>query len=113
MPIRSDRAAEVTLRDGSRVQRRAVRADDAAAVRCLFQGLSETSRRLRWFSACPSLDCVVAWATRVDHDRRCGLVAVAGDNGQLIAHAGFERDDQHPDRAEFAMVIATTSRVAG
>lgn len=106
MPIRGDRAAEVTLRDGSRVRLRPVRADDAAAVGCLFQGLSETSRRLRWFSACPSLDCVIGWATRVDHDRRDGLVAIAGASGRLIAHAGFERDDQHPERAEFAMVIA-------
>jgi GNAT superfamily N-acetyltransferase len=106
MPIRGDRATEVTLRDGSTIQVRPVRADDAAAVRCLFQGLSETARRLRWFSACPSLDCAVAWATRVDHDRRCGLVAIVAGNGQFIAHAGFERDDQHPDCAEFAMVIA-------
>ncbi len=106
MPSRCDCAGEVALRDGSTVRVRSVRAEDAAAVRCLFQGLSETSRWLRWFSACPSLDCVVAWATRVDHARRCGLVATVAGNERLIAHAGFERDDQHPDRAEFAMVVA-------
>lgn len=57
-------------------------------------------------SACPNLDCVVGWATKVDDDRRCGLVAIVSDSGQVIAHAGFERDDQCPDRAEFATVIA-------
>jgi RimJ/RimL family protein N-acetyltransferase len=49
---------------------------------------------------------VVGWATEVDHRRRDGLVAIAGDNGHVIAHVGFERDDQHQDRAEFAIVIA-------
>jgi acetate---CoA ligase (ADP-forming) len=106
MRIPHDHAAEVPLRDGSIVRVRPVRADDAAALRCLFHGLSETSKRLRFFSGCPNLDCVVGWATKVDHDRRDGLVAIAGGNGQLIAHAGWERDDAHPDRAEFAMVIA-------
>jgi RimJ/RimL family protein N-acetyltransferase len=100
-----DLADKVPLRDGSTVHVRPVRADDSAAVRCLFQGLSEASRQLRWFSAWPELDRAVGWATGVDDDRRCGLVAI-GDNGQVIAHAGFERDDQRPDRAEFAMVIA-------
>ena len=101
-----DPAAEVTLRDGLRVYLRPVRADDAAAVRCLFQGLSERSTWLRFFSTCPSLAMVVGWATEVDGDRRLGLVAVAADSGQLIAHAGLERDPRQPDRAEFALVIA-------
>jgi hypothetical protein len=49
---------------------------------------------------------VVDWATEVDNDRRLGLVAIAADSGQLIAHAGVERDPRQPDRAEFAVVIA-------
>ncbi|HZD01623.1 MAG TPA: GNAT family N-acetyltransferase [Actinomycetes bacterium] len=108
VPVRDppDRAAEVILRDGSTVRVRPVRADDAAAVGCLFQGLSETSKWLRLFSACFDLDRVVGWATEVDHNRRDGLVAIAGDNGKVIAHAGFQRDDRRPDRAEFAIVIA-------
>lgn len=100
-----DPAAEVTLRDGVTVHLRPVQASDAAAVRCLFQELSETSRWLRFFSACPSLDKVVGWATEVD-DRRLGLVAIAADTGQVIAHAGVERDHRQSDRAEFALAIA-------
>lgn len=102
----ADPAAEVTLRDGVIVHLRPVRAEDAAAIRCLFQGLSQTSRRLRFFSACPSLDKVVGWATEVNGDRRLGLVAIAADTGQVIAHAGCERDHRQPDRAEFALAIA-------
>jgi RimJ/RimL family protein N-acetyltransferase len=101
-----DPAAAIRLRDGSTVHLRPVRAEDAAAVRCLFQGLSETSRWLRFFTVCPRLDRVIDWATKVDNDRRLGLVAITADTAQLIAHAGLERDPRQPDRAEFALAIA-------
>jgi acetyltransferase len=101
-----DAAANLTLRDGLLVRLRPVRAGDAAATCRLFQQLSPASRRLRFFSACPDLDKGVHWATEVDNDRRLGLVAIAADTGQLIAHAGAERDPHHPDQAEFALVIA-------
>ena len=97
---------EITLPDGVTVLFRPAQAEDAAAVRCLFQGLSERSTWLRFFSLCPSLDRVVAWATEINNDRRLGLVALAADTGQLIAHAGLERDRRQPDRAEFALVVA-------
>lgn len=35
-----------------------------------------------------------------------GAVAITADTGQLIAHAGLERDSRQPDRAEFALVVA-------
>jgi GNAT superfamily N-acetyltransferase len=101
-----DPAAAVRLRDGSTVQLRRVRAEDAAAIRSLFRGLSETSMWLRFFTVCPRLDRVVDWATDMDNNRRRGLVAIAADTGQVIAHAGLERDPGQPDRAEFALVIA-------
>jgi RimJ/RimL family protein N-acetyltransferase len=104
--VAGDPAAAVGLRDGVTVHLRPVRAEDAAAIRCLFQGLSETSTWLRFFTVCPSLDRVVDWATEVDNDRRLGVVAIAADTGQLIGHAGLERDPRQPDRAEFAVAVA-------
>jgi acetyltransferase len=83
-----------------------VQVEDAAAVRSLFQGLSERSTSLRFFTIRPGLDRVVGWATEVDDDRRLGVVAVAADSGQLIAQAGLERDSRQPDQAEFALVVA-------
>jgi acetyltransferase len=56
---------------------------------------------------------VVGWATEVDNNRRLGLVAIAADTGQLIAHAGLERDPGQPDRAEFAVVIADRYQARG
>jgi RimJ/RimL family protein N-acetyltransferase len=85
---------------------RPVRPADAAAISALFQGLSERSVWLRFFTLCPRLDRVVGWATEAHHDRRLGVVAIAADTGRLIAHAGLERDPRQPDRAEFALVIA-------
>jgi acetyltransferase len=88
------------------VHLRPVRAEDATAIRGLFQGLSETSTWLRFFTVCPRLDRVVGWATEVDNNRRLGVVAIAADTGQLVGHAGLERDPRLPDRAEFAMAVA-------
>jgi acetyltransferase len=102
----TDPAVEITLPDGMTVLVRPVQAEDAAAVSCLFQGLSESSTWLRFFTVCPRLDRVVNWASEVDNHRRLGVVALAADTGQLIAHAGLERDRRQPDRAEFALVVA-------
>jgi GNAT superfamily N-acetyltransferase len=102
----ADPAVVLTLPDGVTVFLRPARADHAAALRCLFQGLSERSIWLRFFTACPRLDRVVGWASEVDNDRRLGVVAIAADTGQLIAHAGLERNRRQPDRAEFALVVA-------
>jgi RimJ/RimL family protein N-acetyltransferase len=102
----SDPVAQITLPDGLTVHLRPVQAEDGAVIRCLFQGLSETSTWLRFFTACPSLARVVGWATAVDNDRRLGVVAIVADTGQLIAHAGLERDPRQPDRAEFAVAVA-------
>lgn len=102
----ADPAVEVTLADGVRVLLRPVRVEDAAAIGALFQGLSERSTWLRFFTLCPRLDRVVGWATEVDNDRRLGVVAIAADSGQLIGHGGLKRDPRLPDRAAFALAVA-------
>jgi acetate---CoA ligase (ADP-forming) len=100
-----DREADVVLRDGSTVHVRPVRAEDAAAVRVFYEALSPESTALRFFSGFPNLDMAVRWATEVDYDRRYGLVATSGDN-HVVAHAGWERQPDRPDRAEVAFAIA-------
>ncbi|HET7516924.1 MAG TPA: acetate--CoA ligase family protein [Actinomycetes bacterium] len=96
------READVVLRDGSTVQVRPVRSTDAPQIERLLKGLSERSRWLRFFSGYPNLGKAVQWATEVDYDRRYGLVAVSGADGRVVGHAGFERQPDHPDRAEVA-----------
>jgi RimJ/RimL family protein N-acetyltransferase len=44
-------------------------------------------------------------ATDVDHQHRYGLVATGAD-GRVVAHAGWEREPDHSERAEVAFAIA-------
>ena len=90
--------ADVVLRDGSTVHVRPVRAEDAPAVRAFFKRLSPKSIALRFFCGFPDLDRAVRWATEVDQ-HRYSLVATGAD-GRVVAHAGWEREPDHPERAE-------------
>ena len=82
---------------------RPVRAEDAPAVRAFFERLSPRSIALRFFCGFPDLDRAVRWATEVDQ-HRYGLVATGAD-GRVVAHAGWERDPDRPERAEVAFAI--------
>jgi acetate---CoA ligase (ADP-forming) len=107
------READVALRDGSTVHVRPVRRSDAPAVEQLLKGLSDRSRWLRFFSGFPNLPKAVQWATEVDYEQRYGLVATTGGDGQVVGHAGFQRQPDHPDRAEVAMEIADAMQGKG
>jgi acetate---CoA ligase (ADP-forming) len=97
--------ADVVLRDGSTVHVRPVRAEDAPAVRAFFERLSPESIGLRFFCGFPDLDRAVRWATDVEDQHRYGLVATGAD-GRVVAHAGWEREPDRPERAEIAFTIA-------
>ena len=96
--------ADVVLRDGSTVHVRPVRATDAPAVRAFFERLSPRSIALRFFCGFPDLDRAVRWATEADQ-HHYGLIATGAD-GRAVAHAGWERDPDRPERAEVAFAIA-------
>src|SRR5688500_9645180 len=81
------RAADVALRDGSTIHVRPVRHEDEAAIAELLRGLSEESRYLRFFSGGANLERAAEEAARVDHRNRLGLVATAGADGRVVAHA--------------------------
>jgi L-amino acid N-acyltransferase YncA len=99
------READVLLRDGSTVHVRPVTIEDAPAVEAFFKGLSPESIALRFFCGFPDLDRAVRWATEVDDQHRYGLVATGAD-GRVVAHAGWEREPDRPERAEVAFAIA-------
>jgi len=112
MAYRGHREVDVALRDGSTVHVRPVRATDAPAVRAFFERLSPESTGLRFFSGFPNLDSAVSWATEVDDQRRYSLVATAGD-GRVLAHAGWEREPDRPERGEVALAIADAMQGRG
>src|SRR6266516_7715802 len=99
------READVALRDGTTVHVRPARHEDAPELQRLFEGLSGESRYLRFFSGAVDVPLVVHWAADVDPPRRDGLVAVTGPRGRIVAHAGWERERDRPERAEVALVI--------
>jgi acetate---CoA ligase (ADP-forming) len=107
------RENDVVLRDGSTVHVRPARPDDAPAMEQLLEGLSDRSRRLRFFSSFPNLERAVRWATEVDYQHRYGLVATTGGDGHLVGHAGWEREPERPERAEVALEIVDAMQSKG
>jgi acetyl coenzyme A synthetase (ADP forming)-like protein len=109
----ADRENDVVLRDGSTVHVRPARPGDAPAMKQLLEGLSDRSRWLRFFSGYPNLAKAVEWATEVDYEHRYGLVATTGGDGQLVGHAGWEREADRPERAEVALEIVDALQSKG
>src|SRR5512132_260703 len=109
----ADRENDVVLRDGSTVHVRPARPGDAPAMEQLLEGLSDRSRWLRFFSGYPNLAKAVEWATEVDYEHRYGLVATTGGDGQLVGHAGWEREADRPERAEVALEIVDALQSKG
>jgi RimJ/RimL family protein N-acetyltransferase len=107
------RETEVVLRDGSTVHVCPAKPADAPAVRLLLKGLSDRSRRLRFFSAFPDLAKAARWATEVDNGRRYGLVATTERDGRIVGHAGLERASDRSERAEVALEIADAMQGKG
>jgi len=112
MSLPRHRDADVVLRDGSTVHVRPVRAEDAPAVRAFLEDLSPKSIALRFFSRFPDLDRAVRWATKADQ-HRYGLIATSSADGRVVAHAGWERDPDRPERAEVAFAIADATQHNG
>ncbi len=96
--------SQVKLSTGEWVTIRAVRPEDAPAVRAFLEGLSEESRLLRYHSPVP----VVRWwmveaVTASDHDQREALIALLGDRVVGVAEWGREPDAH--ERAHVAISV--------
>lgn len=96
----------VTLRDGTRVRMRPIRADDAPRLVALYERLSLDTRYHRFFSSMRRLP--PDWArflSDVDYLTRLALVVEApGDAGALIAVARYEPAGE-PGTVEVAFVV--------
>ena len=96
----------VTLRDGTRVRMRPIRADDAPRLVALYERLSQDTRYHRFFSAMRRLP--PDWArflAGVDHVTRLALVVESpGEPDALIAVARYEPAGE-PGTVEVAFVV--------
>ncbi|HYT81146.1 MAG TPA: GNAT family N-acetyltransferase [Actinomycetota bacterium] len=98
------READVVLRDGSTVHVRPVRAEDKPALLAFLRGLSADSRYLRFFSGSVDLADAATRAVDVDYDRKLAVVAEAGGERHVVAHAIYL--STAPERAEVALAIS-------
>jgi acetyl coenzyme A synthetase (ADP forming)-like protein len=97
---------DVVLRDGSTLSTRPVREDDEPRLVAFLSGLSEESRRFRFFRATSRtyLEEVSHQQVGVDSRRDYGIVATEGHEGRVVGHAEYL--DMGKDTAEVSFTIA-------
>lgn len=110
-PYPSELAQTLALRDGTAVELRPIRPEDAALEQRFVAELSEESRYFRFFYRLHELTPrMLARFTQVDYDREMALVAVAPDAASPGGRRfiGVARYIANPDgeSAEFAVVVA-------
>jgi len=94
----------VPLRDGSRIEIRAIRGEDRDALRAGFEQLSAESRYRRFFGPMPELSARdLDYLTEVDHHDHEALVAADLETGEGVGVARFVRTGDAV--AEPAMVV--------
>jgi L-amino acid N-acyltransferase YncA len=108
-------SSHMTLRDGRSVTIRAVRPDDADAMRAAFDRLSAEARYSRFMAPLKELPPAMAErSVRPLADRERALVAVAGE-GSDVGIVGGARHIRGADgeTSEFAVTVADDWRGAG
>ena len=97
----------VVLHDGTAVQLRPIRPDDAARLEALYARLSADTIYKRFFTRMPTLSPELArHFANVDHERRLAMVAeipAAGDS--VIIGVGRLDPTETPTAAELALVV--------
>ncbi|MFN8174607.1 MAG: GNAT family N-acetyltransferase [Solirubrobacteraceae bacterium] len=98
----------VTLRNGESARIRPIRPDDKPRLERGFARLSDESIRRRFLAPKDHLSQAdLAYLTEVDGRDHVALVAVLDSAPDGLAGVGrFIRDPEHPDQAEFAIVVA-------
>jgi len=98
---------DVELRDGSRVEIRALGPDDKAGLAAGFERLSADSRYRRFLSPTPKLTTrQLAYLTDVDHHDHEALVAIEPTRRDGVGVARYVRSQAILDEAEFAVAVA-------
>jgi acetyltransferase len=98
---------ETTLRDGTTVEIRAIRADDKSRLAAGHARLAAESQRRRYLAAKPRLTAAdLRYLTEIDGHDHVALVAVLADRPHTIVAVGrFVRLAGDPQTAEFAIVV--------
>ena len=103
-PVELER--EIRLKDGTALQLRPIRPDDAERERAFVAAMSDSSRYSRFQHSVSALSPeMIARFTQLDYDREMALVAIDVATDQI---AGVTRYFPNPDRisVEFAVAVA-------
>ena len=98
------RAADVVLADGATIQIRPVRPSDCPSLTDFYHRWPADSLVLRFFSAGLDVAQLVQRFCTIDYHDEFGLIAVAGPDQRLVAHASYSRTS--PTQAEVAFGVA-------
>lgn len=95
-----------TLRDGTEIDIRPIRADDKDLLAGGFERLSPESRYRRFFSPTASLTpSQLRYLTEVDHHTHEALLALEVGTGEGVGVARFVRSGDDPAMAEVAVAV--------
>ena len=105
--------SEWVAKDGTRIDVRAVRPEDAELERDFVASLSEQTRYFRFFYRLHQLTpAMLARFTQVDYDREMALLALTADpaspNGEKIVGVSRYIANYDGESAEFAVVVTDT-----
>ncbi len=103
-------ATDVVLRDGSTVSVRPAAPADERLLQDYFIGLSDESRRLRFWATSVDVSEAARRAVDVDNVNHVTLIATAGDDAEMVGGAQYVRIDGSA-RAEVSMSV--TDRYQG
>jgi acetyltransferase len=106
-PYPGELASTLRLDDGSWLEVRPIRPEDAAMEQAFVTGLSPLARGMRFQSGLRSLSpAMLARFTQIDYDREMALVAVRQENG-AARQVGVARYIRLPDAktCEYAIVV--------
>ncbi|NES12876.1 MULTISPECIES: bifunctional GNAT family N-acetyltransferase/acetate--CoA ligase family protein [Micromonospora] len=99
-----EQPVDVLLSDGTTVQLRQIRPDDATAIVAMHSRFSERTRYLRYFSPYPRIpERDLHRFVNVDHRDREAFVVLAGD--RIVAVGRYERLGPASPEAEVAFVV--------
>jgi acetyl coenzyme A synthetase (ADP forming)-like protein len=101
---------DVVLRDGSTVSVRPATPADERLVQDYFMGLSDESRRLRFWATSVDISEAARRTVDVDQANHITLIAIAGDEGVMVGGAQYVREDGAA-RAEVSLSV--TDRLQG
>jgi acetyl coenzyme A synthetase (ADP forming)-like protein len=103
---------DVVLRDGRTVHLRAARSEDQGAVEDYLIGLSDESRRLRFWATSIDVTDLAAKAVRPGYPDHLTLLAVTGsDAGHVVGGAQFIRENA--TRAELSVSVSDELQGSG